>query len=1106
MKKSVKQLLSSFLVIIMLVGIVPLAGLGITASAEEDKTAPIWTLSENSSVLSIGNLEQLYSFAYEYYESSIMFGEWYAVFGFLGALQQSLYDESVGLPTECSEIQLIDETDDFFTKDGALYVSLNGNDYLLIYPSNKSEKEIYFDTNDIYTPYTFINCRNLKISISDEFTVNSINGYQQMMNKFIELGYTSPDVTSILTESMIINSLLGSIFMTNTAEQFTVSSTNPYLLAENGVLYSKDKFLVVKFPIDSKINNVSVNLPFSVSVSTSTEIFGYGYPAFCSFIGDKLGFFTGDILHGNAIVYNKNLKIHMSEDGFKSIIDFYSMIVESGYHYNVMYMYALVMAGEICGDADDTIIEEYNELIDHIKEEQANYIAEQTAEISDLLDMCPFLTALRDDVVIAEKCDGKHNSTQLVGGKCGDDVFWELDLLTGELIISGTGEMDFGFEDIVPWEDYKEKIVEVTVINGVTSIDNYAFKDCTNLTKILLPESLTKISWCAFENCINLFSINLPNNIINIECFAFYNTGYYNTTSNWSDGVLYIQNYLIKADESVEGKYIIKDGTKIIADYAFDGCTFITQVIFPDSVIRLGKFAFIYCNNLIDVDLGIGLKYIGTASFDVCEKLQSVFIPESVISIEIGEDTTNFCMCPALETIIVESGNKYYSSDSFGVLFDKEQTALIKYPEGREDTFYKIPESVNCVVDAAFDGCQITSVYIPKNVTVIGNCAFYCPLEDVYYNGTSKEWENINIHYYNGSLFAATIHFLGEDEGCIHSYTSSITTQSTCTSTGVMTYTCNGCGDIYIETIPIKEHSLIHDIVPSTCKVAGMDFDLCLDCRGTFNVIKRPLMPHTWGEWTVTVQPTSTSEGVSTRICSVCGEKETQSIPKLPGFIKDKETGVEIEFDDEYGSGVELEVKEVFDGDSFRLIEYNYGNVNTHIFDITTVKDGEKVQPNGKVKVRVPIPEGFDTKKLFVCYVDSTNGTVTNIPVTIIDGYIEFFAEHFSYYAIVEKLGKVKSVSIGDISMSYKDSVTVTPNINVDAGVDYTVTYSSSNTDVVSVDANGKLTTNGKGSATITVTVTDEYGNTVTDTCNVNVSYKWWQWIIVIVLFGWIWY
>lgn len=102
--------------------------------------------------------------------------------------------------------------------------------------------------------------------------------------------------------------------------------------------------------------------------------------------------------------------------------------------------------------------------------------------------------------------------------------------------------------------------------------------------------------------------------------------------------------------------------------------------------------------------------------------------------------------------------------------------------------------------------------------------------------------------------------------------------------------------------------------------------------------------------------------------------------------------------------------------------------------------------------------------------------------------------------------GKVHSVSVSDISLDYKSSTTINPQTSADADVKYTVTYSSSNPSVASVDANGKVSTGKTGSATITVTVTDEYGNTVSDTCNVEVKYNWWQWIIVIVLFGWIWY
>ena len=102
--------------------------------------------------------------------------------------------------------------------------------------------------------------------------------------------------------------------------------------------------------------------------------------------------------------------------------------------------------------------------------------------------------------------------------------------------------------------------------------------------------------------------------------------------------------------------------------------------------------------------------------------------------------------------------------------------------------------------------------------------------------------------------------------------------------------------------------------------------------------------------------------------------------------------------------------------------------------------------------------------------------------------------------------GQVHSISVNDISLNYKSSKTLVPTVEVDEGVNYTVTYSSSNPKVATVDENGKVYGAKKGSTEITVTVTDEYGNTVSDTCKVNVTYAWWQWIIVIVLFGWIWY
>ena len=101
----------------------------------------------------------------------------------------------------------------------------------------------------------------------------------------------------------------------------------------------------------------------------------------------------------------------------------------------------------------------------------------------------------------------------------------------------------------------------------------------------------------------------------------------------------------------------------------------------------------------------------------------------------------------------------------------------------------------------------------------------------------------------------------------------------------------------------------------------------------------------------------------------------------------------------------------------------------------------------------------------------------------------------------------VKDVKINhNVTVNYKSTYMLSPEITADKGAKYTVKYESSDTKVATVDKDGKVYGAKKGSATITCTVTDSYGNAVTDKCNVNVGYSGVQWVIIILLFGWIWY
>lgn len=609
--------------------------------------------------------------------------------------------------------------------------------------------------------------------------------------------------------------------------------------------------------------------------------------------------------------------------------------------------------------------------------------------------------------------------------------------------------------------DIPNEIVIPSTIDGyrVIAIGDYAFENGETLTNVYIPDGVTSIGEGAFF-LTGLETVRIPESVTTMGYAPF--GGCFNLTEIVVDE----DNTMFLSDEA--GALFDKDKTVLIQ---YPVANTRPSYTVPTGVERIDYYAFIKSTHLTSVELPESLKFIADEAFAL-SGITSIYIPENVEII----DYYAFNGCENLEEVTFADESNTHSI-SRGVFQNCTKLKNIDLPDNysyiHENTFsgcvslesVKLGENVTWI-EHAFQNCvNLTEVTLYNKVERICSNAFNgCDnITDVYYYGTEEEWNEIIIDEEgNTSLLNATIHFLGE-------------------------------------------HKWEHITVPSTCTVPGVEYDMCSECGEIANQSFLPLADHAWGDWTVIRESTTEHEGLKQRMCSACGATEDESIPKLKQLV-DEKSGIEIEYEDEYDSGVEIVVTDVYDGNVFQLINLHNGNCQSKIFDITTVKDGKKVQPNGKVKVRIPLPEGFGTKNIFINYIDTASQKVTSIPARVANGYIEFETEHFSYYAIVEKLGKVNSVSVGNISMNYKDSTTVTPSINADEGVKYTVSYSSSDTGIAQVDANGKITATGKGNATITVTVKDQYGNTVTDTCNVEVKYSWWQWIIVIVLFGWIWY
>ena len=182
---------------------------------------------------------------------------------------------------------------------------------------------------------------------------------------------------------------------------------------------------------------------------------------------------------------------------------------------------------------------------------------------------------------------------------------------------------------------------------------------------------------------------------------------------------------------STLGSYTVRN----IGTFAFNDCNKITSLTIPSSIYSISGSTFIGCTSISNITVSESNKYYSTDEFGALfNKDKTILIKYPVgntrkiyeIPVEVTEITLYaFAKCKNLESIYIDSSNPYYYTDEYGALLSKDKTKFIQYPAGNTRTSYEIPETVTNLYYLSFCDCDyLENVVMSDNVKKIYNQAF----------------------------------------------------------------------------------------------------------------------------------------------------------------------------------------------------------------------------------------------------------------------------------------------------------------------------------------------------------------------------------------------
>ena len=289
-------------------------------------------------------------------------------------------------------------------------------------------------------------------------------------------------------------------------------------------------------------------------------------------------------------------------------------------------------------------------------------------------------------------------------------------------------------------------------LNNVRNLGSGAFMNCTALESVSLSDNMEKLNDHIFDGCASLARIDMPDKPIAVSFTVLGGTAYYNNPSNWENGVLYADGYLIavKADFAALTEYAVKEGTKVIADNAFSGAGYsgkVKKITLPDGLYRIGQGAFAKLGALTEVNIPESVRSIGYGAF-------------AATGYDVAANYTDGGLYVGNWLVAVENAvrTSFTVKDGTVGVADGKDTSLFP-SKAQKATQLSLPSSLKYIGTRSFARLRITELQLPAGLQTLGEGAFAsCSWLKTVNLGDCAELESIGAQAFtNAAITEITI-------------------------------------------------------------------------------------------------------------------------------------------------------------------------------------------------------------------------------------------------------------------------------------------------------------------------------------------------------------